>query len=78
MEDDIDALQYLFQPVWISCVTYHEFDIGGKITRQSARMDLRSEVIQNSNVVSRRNQPVSEVRTNETGPSGDQNLFTHS
>ncbi len=75
----IDALQGAGDVVLVANVSDDQVDIGIEIFwRGAARaMNLRRQNIEGTDLVTMFEQFVGQMRTNETGPAGDQNAFAH-
>src|SRR5262249_57432688 len=74
VDDGVDAVERRPYGVAVAHVAGLQLDGRIKVVRPLAvRMDLRVEVVQRPHLVAVGEQPVSEVRADESGAAGDQN-----
>jgi hypothetical protein len=74
MDDCVDAVERSTNRVTVTHVSDLELDVEVEVVRPlPIRVDLAVERVERPHVVTVREQPVGEVRADETGAAGDQN-----
>jgi hypothetical protein len=76
MHDNVDPAQRVLHRAGITNVPLHELDVRVQVGRRGvAAMHLWRQVVEHAHLVSFGEKPTGEVRSDETGPAGDQHLF---
>lgn len=82
VEDDIDALQGLGDGIYIADIAELVLGMGIAVSgpgalRAQGAVDLRFEVIEDAHGVAGSQQGIDDVRADETGTAGDEDVFRH-
>ena len=74
MVDGIHAAQKVGDQIAVAGVTLVEVDFGTQVRRLPVLVDRRGQRVEHDDLVSKRQQPVARVRTDEPGSAGDEDL----
>jgi hypothetical protein len=74
VKDDVDADKRLIQRGLITDVGPNKFRLGVEITRKSVAVDLRLQIVVDSDAMALCDEPVDEMAADKPGSSGYQDL----
>jgi hypothetical protein len=79
VEDGVDTLEGSANLVLVPHIADDEVDLVVQVIGRLATgpVNLRVEIVEGANVVTLREEEISQMRCNETGAAGDQDFFMH-